>query len=310
VRRSERGLHLSGCELDALVKGISGFDLRRIPVQKFPPAERIIAALGHLVRFYREPRAWVVEAAFRMDLPPIVIRGPLATMDGIEQLVELELPVVPAVPADGINFLYRGFGSDVFDIPEIEALPGRVHLSAEEISTILASDAAEENSWAAHLVHSASAWAEMIDQHVETRAFVASDPPRVEVFGLSYVLEDHPALRNLRSSLELGFAASERGVPLEIATAAAELSLRVGRNIMVAWIDRRIADGWVVLPNFGAGGVIYDVCALSPDGRWAVGAHRTDGSWVRSPVLALGPHGLGFAHTLSETHLSSGESIP
>lgn len=310
MQRSDRGLRLWGRELDALVRIISGLELRRIPAQSFPPADRVIAGVGHLLRRYADPRAWLVEAAFRMDLPPIVIKGPLATMDSIARMVELELPAVREdLPPPSVNFLYRGLGGDPWDDPAVADLPGRRHLSAGDLASLLDHDAQHENLWAAHLALAAASWAELIQRNVEARIFVDADPPTVVLFGAAYTDIEDPGIRSRRSPLETGLSFDRRSIPKPVAAAADELPLRAGGEEIARWVDRRLAEGWLLVRDFGAAGVVYDLCALSSDGAWAIGAQHAGDHWVRSPAVPLGPNSLTYARTLLDMHVRRGSEL-
>lgn len=311
MRKSEWGVWLAGPELEALVLGISGYELRRIPVQLFPPADRVVAGLGHLVRAHHEPQAWIVSAAFRMDLTPLTIKGATPTVEGIARIVELYVPTLTTTgdPAVGIPFRYRGLGGETFDDPEVDAMPGITHLAGAELEAVFAADRAAERAWPAHLVLSSAAWSTMIDRFARARVFVDAEPPTVEVYGLGYVLERDISRHHPLSPLETGLSLERETAPKRISAAAAELALRVGPPEIAAWTDRRLAEGWLVMRDFGAGGVVYDLCALSPDGEWAIGAHRIEGSWVRSPIVRLGSHSFEYAKRLVEGRVGAGAEL-
>lgn len=128
--RIEKGaLHLGPADVPALIRAATPLDPSRMNARAFPPAVRYIAAVGHVLRARRDPRAWIREMGFDFRVDELIIHGPQDELDELARLIthavepsDLPLPLVFAYEDTGFDDNERHYASTTLvTIPSAEA---------------------------------------------------------------------------------------------------------------------------------------------------------------------------------------------
>lgn len=299
--RSEKGaLYLGPADVPALIRAATPLDPSRMSARAFPPAVRYIAAVGHVLRARRDPRAWIREMGFDFRVDELVINGPQDELDELARLIttaaapsDLPLPLVFAYEDTGFEDNERHYvPNSLVTIPSAEAVslfdePESRTLFASHQAAMLRSFAEFFDDWLAghHLVISAASWT-----------------GRIHGIRYELVLKNE---RARRSPLEAPRPVARTGLRAIFGRAVAEFdpyrsaSLLDAPGLRALFAAQR-AEGAQVRTEVELRGVAWMYVLLAADGQRAVGInpeglmYRLTGSMVldlrERGIVELAPH--------------------
>ena len=99
----------------------------RTQAHAFPPAKLYVAALGHLVRAYIDPNAWIRQAAFNLTLRKLELHASADDLDWVIEQMELQNPAGKTRHGDPIEFRFSHIdeeGAPRFDPDHLQVLVG------------------------------------------------------------------------------------------------------------------------------------------------------------------------------------------
>lgn len=99
----------------------------RTQAHAFPPAKLYVAALGHLVRAYIDPNAWIRQAAFNLTLRRLQLRASPDDLDWIVEQMQLQDPAGKVRRGEPIEFRFSHIdeeGAVRFDPERLQVLAG------------------------------------------------------------------------------------------------------------------------------------------------------------------------------------------
>jgi hypothetical protein len=304
--RSEKGaLHLGPADVPALIRAATPLDPSRMSARAFPPAVRYIAAVGHVLRARRDPRAWIREMGFDFRVDELVIAGPQEELDELARLIgaavqpsDLPLPLVFAYEDTGLEDNERHYvPNSLVTIPSAEAAvlfnePESRTLFASHQAAMLRSFAEFFDDWLAghHLVVTAATWT-----------------GRIHGIRYELVLKNE---RARRSPLEAPRPVARTGLRAIFGRAVAEFDPYRSASLLDApglraLFEAQRAEGAQVRTEVALRGVQWMYLLLAADGQRAVGInpeglmYRLTGSMVldlrERGVVELASHALAGA---------------
>ena len=300
-------LVIGGPEIDALIAGATPYDPRRMPAHNFAPAQRHVAALGHLIRRYHDPSAWIREASFAFNWTQLRVNGPADELDALVSLIELHRSAAAEVPTP-IVFAY--FELDAGNIPAYDSEKLRF-LSGADLAVLAEADLTGDAIIAEHRELIRAGLPLFFGEHLSAHFFL--DPVwSIETYGVRFDTEPYrvgvpsPLERptpNESSLPVLGrLFSAVRGTPSRDPEAALD------DEGLREWLTAQIRSGALALRDFGADGLIWPALVLSEDRTRATGVRRDEhGRWRLVGGIRVTPASRRFAERSPERALTEGE---
>jgi len=300
MRREKGALHLGPGDIPALIRAATPLDPSRMNARAFPPAVRYIAAVGHVLRARRDPRAWIREMGFDFRVDELVIGGPQEELDELARIV-----TAAAAPSDlplPLVFAYEDTGFD--DNERHYATTGLVTIPSGEAAVLLDEPDSRE-LMASHDAAMRRSFAEFFDDwlaghHLEIIAATWSG----RVHGIRFE-QNLKSERGRRSPLEAPRPVARTGLRAIFGRAVTEFdpyrsaSLLDADGLRALFASER-DKGAQVRAEVALRGEQWMYLLLAADGRRAVGinpeglAYRLTGSMVldvrERGIAELAPH--------------------
>lgn len=271
MRREQERLHLGPADIPALIRAATQLDPGRMSARAFPPAVRYIAAIGHVLRARRDPRAWIREMGFEIRIDELVIKGPEGEINELAHLIETSV-----LPSDLPLPLVFAYEDTAFDDNERHYAPAAlVNLNSTESATLLAEPEARE-LMATHAAAITRGFAEFFDDWLEGHHLVIES---AQVEGRVHGLRFEPVMRNeraRRSHLEAPRPVARHGLSAIFSRASAEFdpyksASLVDASTLRGVFERERERGAEVRADVPLRGESWRYLLVHPDGIQAVG---------------------------------------
>ena len=271
MRRETERLHLGPADLPALVRAASSLDPGRMTARAFPPAVRYIAAIGHVLRARRDPRAWIREMGFEIRIDELVIAGPEAEIAELAHIIEQS--VLPSDLPLPLVFAYEDTGLD--DNERHYSPTALVNLTSADATALLTEPEARE-LMKGHEAAVVRGFGEFLDDWLEGHHLVV-ESARFE--GRVHGLRFEPVLkseRTRRSNLEAPRPVARSGISAIFGRSSAEFDPYRSASLLDAatlrtLFERERAHGAEVRADVPLRGETWRYLLVHPDGSRAVG---------------------------------------
>jgi hypothetical protein len=286
--RLERGaLHLGLVDVPALIRAATPLDPSRMNARAFPPAIRYIAAVGHVLRARRDPRAWIREMGFDFRIDALLVRGPQDELEELARLItqavqpsDLPLPLIFAYEDTGLDDNERHYTSTTL-----------VTISSAEAATLF-DEAESRELLASHQAAMLRSFAEFFDDWLSGHHLEIADAAwSSRVHGIRYelVLKTEHARR---SPLEAPRPVAQTGIRAIFGRASTEFdpyrsASLLDAEALRALFTREREQGAQVRTNVQLRNESWRFVLLAADGRQAVGVNAEGLGYRLTGAMAL-----------------------